>query len=136
MYWKMAEEWCKDNEVVKTPSMFEPMAQLNIGANFNFVPPPDGPAVGRLDARDPITGAKKWEVTFPEPPLASVLATGGNLVFVPDARGVVHAYNAETGQELWSHYNAVRHNGGILNYTAGGRQNNAVPAGQGGMGAS
>jgi len=133
LYYKISQEWCMEMEVVKTTPIVEPMAQLNIGANFNFVPPPDGPAVGRLDARGPITGAKKWEVTFPEPPLASVLATGGNLVFVPDARGVVHAYNAESGQELWSHYNGVGHNGGIITYTAGGKQYIAVPAGWGSM---
>jgi PQQ-dependent dehydrogenase (methanol/ethanol family) len=133
LYYKISQEWCMEMEVVKTTPIVEPMAQLNIGANFSFVPPPDGPAVGRLDARDPITGTKKWEVTFPEPPLASVLATGGNLVFVPDARGVVHAYNAESGQELWSHYNGVGHNGGIITYTAGGKQYVAVPAGWGGM---
>src|SRR5260370_1636283 len=116
MYWKMAEEWCKDNEVVKTPSMFEPMAQLNIGANFNFVPPPDGPAVGRLDARDPITRAKKWEGTFPEPPLASVLATGGHLGFGPDARGVGHAYNAATRQQLPPPHNRLPHHAGTISY--------------------
>jgi alcohol dehydrogenase (cytochrome c) len=133
LYYKISQEWCMEMEVVKTTPIVEPMAQLNIGANFNFVPPPDGPAVGRLDARDPVTGAKKWEVTFPEPPLASVLATGGNLVFVPDARGALHAYNAENGQELWSHYNGVGHNGGIITYSAGGKQYIAVPAGWGGM---
>jgi alcohol dehydrogenase (cytochrome c) len=80
-----------------------------------------------------VTGDKKWEVTFSEPPLASVLATAGNLVFVPDARGVLHAYNAETGTELWSHYNGVGHNGGIMSYSAGGKQYIAVPAGWGSM---
>jgi alcohol dehydrogenase (cytochrome c) len=133
LYYKISQEWCMEMEVVKTTPIVEPMAQLNIGANFNFVPPPDGPAVGRLDARDPVTGAKKWEVTFPEPPLASVLATGGNLVFVPDARGALHAYNAENGQELWSQYNGVGHNGGIITYSAGGKQYIAVPAGWGSM---
>jgi len=122
-----------DIEVVKTTPITEPMSQLNIGANFKLVPPPDGPALGHLDARDPVTGEKKWEVTFSEPPLASVLATGGNLVFVPDARGVLRAYNAETGKELWSHNNGVGHNGGIISYSAGGKQYIAVPAGWGGM---
>ena len=63
------------------------------------------------------------------PELASVLATGGNLVFVPDARGVLRAYDAETGKELWSHNNGVGHNGGIISYSAGGKQYIAVPAG-------
>jgi len=115
--------------VVKTTPITEPMAQLNIGANFKLVAPPDGPARGHLDARDPVTATKKWEFTFSEPPLASVLATAGNLVFVPDARGVLRAYNAETGQELWSHYNGVGHNGGIISYSAGAKQYIALPAG-------
>ncbi|TQF32351.1 PQQ-binding-like beta-propeller repeat protein [Bradyrhizobium sp. UNPA324] len=133
LWYKIAQEWCMDVDVVKTTPITEPMAQLNIGANFKLVPPPDGSARGHLDARDPVTGAKKWEVNFDEPPLASVLATAGNLVFVPDSRGVLRAYNAETGQELWSHYNGVGHNGGIISYSAGGKQYIAVPAGWGGM---
>src|SRR5258706_448374 len=133
LWYKIAKEWCMEVDVVQTTPITEPMAQLNIGANFKLVPPPDGPARGHLDARDPVTGDKKWEVTFHEPPLASVLATAGNLVFVPDSRGVLHAYNAENGQELWSHYNGVGHNGGIISYSAGGKQYIAVPAGWGGM---
>ena len=76
-----------------------------------------------MSARDPVTGAKKWESQFPEPPLASLLATGGNLVFVPDARGSLRAYDAEQrGKELWSHNNGIGHNGGIISYTAKGKQ--------------
>ena len=100
---------------------------------FQARPAAGRPARGHLDARDPVTGDKKWEVDFHEPPLASVLSTGGNLVFVPDSRGVLHAYDAETGTELWSHYNGVGHNGGIISYSAGGKQYIAVTAGWGGM---
>jgi hypothetical protein len=59
----------------------EPRAQLNIGANFKVVPPPDGKIRGHLDAGDPVTGGKNWGINYPEPPLATV----GNMVFVPDA---------------------------------------------------
>src|SRR4030081_4048707 len=107
------------------------MAQLNIGAEFKLVAPPDGAARGHLDARDPVSGTKKWEVNYRAPPLASVLATAGNLVFVPDSEGVVHAYNAETGQELWSRNNGTGHNAGIISYMAGGKQYIAIPAGWG-----
>jgi alcohol dehydrogenase (cytochrome c) len=133
LYYKIVQEWCMDLEVVKTTPITEPMAQLNIGANFKLVPPPDGKIRGHLDARDPVTGARKWTIDFPEPPLASLLGTAGNLVFVPDARGTLHAYNAEDGKELWSHYNGAGHNGGIITYMAGGKQYIAVPAGIGGM---
>src|SRR6266567_58674 len=80
-----------------------------------------------------VIGAKKWEVRFPEPPLASVLSTAGNLVFVPDSRGVLHAYNAETGAELWKHSDGTGHQGGIVSYSAEGKQYIAVTAGFGGM---
>jgi len=133
LYYKLGQEWCMTLEVVKTTPVTEPQAQLNIGANFKIAPPPGGEIYGHLDARDPITGAKKWEVRFPEPPLASVMSTGGNLVFVPDSRGTVHAYNAETGAELWNHPDGLGHQGGIISYSAGGKQYIAVVAGFGGM---
>ncbi|MCL2429507.1 MAG: PQQ-binding-like beta-propeller repeat protein, partial [Alphaproteobacteria bacterium] len=129
LYYKVGNEWCIDLTVVKTTPVTEPVAQLNIGANFKLVPPPGGTIYGHLDARDPLTGAKKWEVRFPEPPMASVLSTAGNLVFVPDSRGILHAYNAETGAELWSHNNGTGHQGGIISYAANGKQYIAVVAG-------
>ena len=133
LYYKIGNEWCMTLEVVKTTPVTEPQAQLNIGANFELAKPPSGEIYGHLDARDPITGAKKWEVRFPEPPMASVLSTAGNLVFVPDSRGTLHAYNATTGAELWNHSDGLGHQGGIISYAAGGKQYIAVTAGFGGM---
>jgi len=133
LYYKIGQEWCIDVTVEKTTPILEPMAQLNIGATFKTVAPPDGPVHGHLDARDPVSGVKKWEINYKEPPLSSVLATAGNLVFVPDAEGVVHAYNAESGQELWSHNNGLGHNAGIISYSAGGKQYIAMPAGWGSL---
>ena len=133
LYYKIGQEWCMDLEVVKTTPVLEPQAQLNIGANFTLRNPEGGKAFGHVSGRDPVTGQKKWEVKFTEPPLASLLATGGNLVFVPDARGWLHAYNAETGQELWSHNNGLGHNGGIISYSAKGKQYIAVATGWGSL---
>jgi PQQ-dependent dehydrogenase (methanol/ethanol family) len=133
LYYKIGNEWCIDLDVVKTTPVTEPVTQLNIGANFHEVPPPGDQIYGHLDARDPLTGAKKWEVRFPEPPMASVLSTAGNLVFVPDSRGTIHAYNATTGAELWNHSDGTGHQGGIISYSAGGKQYVAVVAGFGGM---
>ena len=133
LMYKVGNEWCMDLTIQKTTPVLEPMAQLNIGADFNITNPPDGKARGHVSARDPITGAKKWEVVFPEPPLASLLSTGGNLVFVPDARGWLHAYDASTGAELWKHNNGQGHNGGIITYSAKGKQYVAVMTGWGGL---
>jgi PQQ-dependent dehydrogenase (methanol/ethanol family) len=133
LYYKVGNEWCIDLEVVKTTPVVEPNVQLNIGANFTPRSPEGGVAHGHVDARDPITGDKKWEIYFPEPPLASLLSTGGNLLFVPDARGILHAYNATTGEELWTHNDGLGHNGGIISYAVHGKQYIAVMSGWGSL---
>jgi alcohol dehydrogenase (cytochrome c) len=133
LYYKIAQEWCQEMEVVKTTPIVEPMAQLNIGANFKLVGPPGDKAHGHLDARDPVTGEKKWEIRYDAPPLSSVLSTGGNLLFVPAADGVLHAYDATSGKELWSHNDGIGHTGGIISYAAGGKQYIAVTAGWGSL---
>jgi outer membrane protein assembly factor BamB len=62
-----------------------------------------------------------------------VLSTGGGLVFVPDSRGTVHAYDADSGTELWNHGDGTGHQGGIISYAVNGKQYIAVVAGFGGM---
>ncbi|HSU03961.1 MAG TPA: PQQ-binding-like beta-propeller repeat protein [Acetobacteraceae bacterium] len=133
LWYKIGNEWCIDLTVEKTTPVTEPVVQLNIGANFKLVPPPGGEIYGHLDARDPLTGAKKWEIRYPEPPMSSIMTTAGDLLFVPDSRGVLHAYNANTGAELWSHSDGLGHQGGIMSYSADGKQYVAVVAGFGGM---
>jgi alcohol dehydrogenase (cytochrome c) len=133
LYYKIGNEWCQTMEVTKTTPVTEPQSQLYIGATFHLVPPPSGTIYGHLDARDPVTGEKKWEVRFPEPPLASVIATAGDLVFVPDPRGILRAYDARTGEQLWSHNDGIGHNGGIISYSAGNKQYIAVVTGWGGL---
>ena len=68
LYYKIGQEWCMTLEVGKTTPVVAPQVQLNIGADFKMAPPPGGEIYGHLDARDPVTGAKKWEVRYPEPP--------------------------------------------------------------------
>lgn len=112
-----------DVDVVRTTPITEPMAQLNIGANFKLVPPPDGPARGHLDARDPCSGREEVGGQFRRATACRRAGDGRQSgVRAPDSRGVLHAYNAETGAELWSHYNGVGHNG-IISYSASGESN-------------
>jgi alcohol dehydrogenase (cytochrome c) len=133
LYYKVAQEWCMDLEVVKTTPVTEPMNQLNIGANFVQTDPVGGKAYGHVDARDPLTGKVAWRVDYPEPPLASLLSTGGNLLFVPDSRGIIHAYDSRNGTELWSHNDGIGHNGGIISYSAKGKQYVTVAVGWGSL---
>ena len=73
----------------------------------------------------------KWRIEFKYPPLASLLSTKGNLVFVPGADGMMRALDARTGKELWSHNNGLGHTGGVISYTAKGKQYVAVVTGWG-----
>ena len=58
--------------------------------------------IGTLRAYDPATGEMKWEHKEELPLWAGTLATGGNLVFTGTSDGFVKAFNAESGEELWS----------------------------------
>lgn len=58
--------------------------------------------IGTLRAYDPATGELKWEHREELPLWAGTLATGGNLVFTGTSDGFVKAFNAESGEELWS----------------------------------
>src|SRR5258707_11957492 len=85
-------------------------------------------------ASDHNRGAKRFGHVAPHgPPSSPWRRAESNLVFVPDSRGVIHAYDAETGTELWNHSDGTGHQGGIISYAVGGKQYIAITAGFGGM---
>ena len=57
---------------------------------------------GRLVAWDPVQRGPRWTVDYPIPHNGGVLSTAGNLVFQGTAAGQFHAYQADTGERLWS----------------------------------
>jgi alcohol dehydrogenase (cytochrome c) len=97
------------------------------------VPPPNAPASARLEARDPLTGKLKWTVPYVYPGLGGVLATGGDLVFNGDPKGYVHAYDDNTGSELWKFQTGSGIRAGIISYAVNGHQYIAVPSGWGSL---
>jgi PQQ-dependent dehydrogenase (methanol/ethanol family) len=123
LYYKVGQEFCADQEVVKLDNFAPYSGKLNIGATWNVVAPPGhDKAYGHVDARDPITGKVVWRVEYKYFPLASLLSTKGGLLFVPGADGMLDALDAKTGQKLWSHNDGIGHHGGIISYMAGGKQ--------------
>ncbi len=60
-----------------------------------------------------------------------MLSTAGGLVFNGDVRGVFHAYDAETGKELWNFNTGSGIRSGPVSYAAGGKQYILVPSGLG-----
>jgi alcohol dehydrogenase (cytochrome c) len=133
LFYRVGFEWCQDLDVVKTEPITEPVVQLNIGAEFTMHGPGSAPPHGEIRARDPVTGKVKFEIPFKVPPHASLLSTGGNLLFVPEADGMLVAYDAGTGKKLWSHNDGQGHDGGIISYQAKGKQYIAVMTGWGSL---
>lgn len=88
-----------------------------------------GKAAGRLDARDPVTGERKWTYESSLPLLSSVLTTAGGLVFNGDPLGVLRAFDADTGKLLWSFNTGSGMRGGIVSYAVDGKQQILVPSG-------
>jgi PQQ-dependent dehydrogenase (methanol/ethanol family) len=133
LLYRVGYEWCMDLEVLKTQPITEPFAQLNLGATFTPVPPEGDRLRGHIRARDPVTGNVKFEIPYTVPPHASLLTTGGNLLFVPEADGMLVAYDASNGKKLWSHNDGQGHDGGIIAYMAGDKQYVAVMTGWGSL---
>ncbi len=88
---------------------------------------------GELQAWDPATGKKAWSHNFAKSQLfASVLATGGDLVFVGGTNDrMFHAFDAKTGELLWQQ----KTNSGIIGapvaYEEDGTEYIAVQSGWG-----
>jgi len=131
LYYKITQEWCFDLDVQKVDRPSDYSGQAYFGASWTATHPEGRKAFGTVQARDPVTGKAKWEVEFKYPPLASLLTTKGGLVFVPGADGTFYALSADNGEKLWSANNGLGHHGGVISYTAKGKQYVAVVTGWG-----
>jgi alcohol dehydrogenase (cytochrome c) len=87
---------------------------------------------GSLSAFDPRTGREVWRWRNEVPMCASVLATGGDLVFAGEPTGEFNAWNARTGELLWQFQTGSGHHSSPTTYNVGGKQYVVVPVGWGG----
>ncbi len=105
---------------------------LSLGlSDIKLTDPPGKKGDGWLAAFDPLTGKQAWKVRYELPPLSSVLATGGGLVFTGDMRGTLYAYDADNGNELWRFNAGSGARGGPVSYAVNGKQYIAIPTGLG-----
>jgi alcohol dehydrogenase (cytochrome c) len=85
---------------------------------------------GSISAFD-ATGEEKWRWRNELPMCASVLATGGDLVFAGEPSGEFNALDARTGEQLWQFQCGSGHHSSPTTYIVDGRQYIAVPVGWG-----
>jgi alcohol dehydrogenase (cytochrome c) len=86
---------------------------------------------GSISAFDPATGKEAWRWRNAQPMCASVLATGGDLVFAGSPSGEFRAYNDRTGDVLWEFQCGSGHHSSPSSYAVDGRQYIAAPVGWG-----
>jgi alcohol dehydrogenase (cytochrome c) len=87
---------------------------------------------GHVKAYDPSTGREVWSWRAPHPMVASLLTTGGDLVFAGEPNGRFNAFDARTGALLWTFNTGAGNHGNPVTYSVNGKQYIGVPVGWGG----
>ena len=123
-----AVDWCATVQLLPEPVAPAPGA-IWFGSASGNIQGPSSEAKGWLTAFDADTGAVRWKFAAPAPVLAGVTPTGGGLVFSADLGGHLRAFDADTGKVLWALDVGQSIGGGIVSYSAGGRQLVAVASG-------
>jgi alcohol dehydrogenase (cytochrome c) len=105
-----------------------------LGIDFRGVNMPKTEPHGYLSALDPMTGKPKWQVPWPGmPSMAGTLSTAGGLVFTGAATGEFLAFDAETGQKLWSFQTGSGIIGLPVTWSKDGKQYVSIVSGSGGV---
>jgi quinohemoprotein ethanol dehydrogenase len=128
--------WVEDPNYVPSDTGF------NLGIDFNarntyYAAHPNEPSefVGFLQAWDPITGQQVWRGESNMGPTGGALATAGGLVFQGGGSAQeFRAYDARTGEKLWSMQAQTGVFAGPISYELDGRQFVAVSVGSGAAG--
>jgi quinohemoprotein ethanol dehydrogenase len=90
-------------------------------------------SMGELVAWDPVAAKPRWRVTYPQSWTSGVLATAGGLVF-HSAGHRLAAYDAASGQPLWTYDTGARAIAPAMTYQIEGVQYVALMVGYGGAG--
>jgi alcohol dehydrogenase (cytochrome c) len=104
-----------------------PGGKLWLGGAFKVIPGSE--QFGNVTAVDYNTGKIKWQKKTPLPMMGGALATAGGLVFTGEGDGWFRAYDAETGDVLWSFFAGAGVNAPPASYSVDGKQYIVVGAG-------
>lgn len=128
MLYTGAVDWCANVQLaaeVTVPSA----GAIWFGSAIGEIQGPPSEAKGWITAFDADTGAERWKFAAPVPVVAGVTPTAGGLVFTADLSGTLRAFDAETGAVLFELDTGQSIGGGIVSYSAAGRQRIGVASG-------
>lgn len=127
--------------VYSTDKDFKPQKhRMNFGIESKYFMPPDDKATfdavkhslkGYLLAWNPKTQQEVWRAPHSTSWNGGVLSTAGNLVFQGDIDGGFNAYNARTGEKLWSFPTGSAISAAPISYAVNGRQYITIISGWG-----
>jgi alcohol dehydrogenase (cytochrome c) len=112
--------------VDETPTPY-PGGKLWLGGAFTVIPGEQ--SWGNVTAVDYNTGKIKWQKKTPLPMMGGALATAGGLVFTGEGDGWFRAYDAESGNVLWSFFAGAGVNAPPAAYNVDGKEYIVVGAG-------
>jgi PQQ-dependent dehydrogenase (methanol/ethanol family) len=121
-------DWCATVQLEDEVKVPEPGA-IWFGSKSNDIQGPPTEAKGWVTAFDADTGAVRWKFASPTPVLAGITPTAGGVVFSADLHGELRAFDAESGTVLWKLDTGQSIGGGIVSYSAGGKQRIGVASG-------
>ena len=101
--------------------------KLWLGGAFTAIPGED--QWGNVSAVNVDTGQIAWQARSEDPMIGGTLTTGGNLVFAGEGDGSFNAYDATTGEKLWTFHAGAGVNSAAMSFTLDGKQYVAVAAG-------
>ncbi|HIO89722.1 MAG TPA: quinonprotein alcohol dehydrogenase [Candidatus Marinimicrobia bacterium] len=104
-----------------------PSGKLWLGGAFKVIASEE--QWGNVVAVDYNTGQIRWKVKTPQPMIGGIMATAGGLVFAGEGNGQFKAYDAATGNVLWSFQAGAGVNAPPSSYTVEGKQYIVVGAG-------
>jgi alcohol dehydrogenase (cytochrome c) len=104
-----------------------PGGKLWLGGAFKVIATEE--SFGNVTAVDYNTGKIAWQKKTPLPMMGGALTTAGGLMFTGEGDGWFRAYDAKTGDVLWSFFAGAGVNAPPASYTVDGKQYIVVGAG-------
>jgi alcohol dehydrogenase (cytochrome c) len=121
-------DWCANVQLAQEVEVPSPGA-IWFGSAIGAIQGPAEEARGWITAFDADTGEVRWKFQAPAPVVAAVTPTAGGLLFTADLTGHFRAFDAETGAVLYELPTGQSIGGGIVSYSAGGKQRIGVASG-------